>query len=329
MTDRRALVRVVRNGLQESEHEVHVAVADERGRLVGRAGDPARRVFARSSMKPIQAAVSLSQMGDETARTLTDRHVALMCASHNGESVHVRVVRGLLAVAGLNESALRNPPGWPLDREAARRAREPSRIRHNCSGKHAGMVVATASAGWRLETYLRPSHPLQRRVLAAVRSSSGLEAIDVGVDGCGVPVFGMPLSALATIFARLARPGRLGELEPHASRGVAAMRAHPYLVAGRKREDSAIMQAVPGLVVKTGAEAVICAADAASGLGVAVKVADGGERAAPPALLRALELLGAVSSSHMRELDRFARPWVTGGGSRVGELVADVRLSTR
>lgn len=324
MSDSRSFVRVVRSGLQESEHEVHAAVVDDRGRLVARAGDPARRVFARSSMKPIQAAVSLSAL----THRLTERHVALMCASHNGENVHVRGVRALLGTAGLDETALRNPPGWPLDRDAARRLSEPSRVRHNCSGKHAGMVVASTSAGWRVETYLRPSHPLQRRVLRAVRTSSGLEEIDVGVDGCGAPVFGMPLAALATIFARLARPDRLGDLEQYASRAVAAMRAHPYLVAGRKREDTAIMQAVPGLVVKSGADAVICAADAGSGLGVAVKVADGGERAAPPALLRVLGLVGIVSAGAMRDLDRFARPWVTGGGRRVGELVADVRLTS-
>jgi L-asparaginase II len=325
MTDRRALVRVVRNGLQESEHEVHVAVSDDRGRLVARAGDPRRVVFARSSMKPLQAAVALSAI----RHRLTDRHVALMCASHNGEGVHVRVVRSLLATAGLDDSALRNTPGWPLDRDAAARAGGPSRIRQNCSGKHAGMVVASASAGWRVETYLRPTHPLQKRILAAVLAATGLERVEVGVDGCGVPVHGMPLASMATLFARLARPELLDELEPHVARATAAMRANPYLVAGRKREDTAIMQAVPPLVVKSGAEALICAADVESGLGVAVKVADGGDRAAPPALVRVLELLGSLPKPQLHALDRFARPWVTGGGNRVGELVADLRLDTR
>ena len=324
MTDRRSLVRVVRNGLGESEHEVHVAAADDRGRLVAGAGDPARVVFARSSMKPLQAAVSLSSIDVR----LTDRQVALMCASHNGEGVHVRVVRSLLARGGLDESDLRNTPGWPLDREAASRVRVPSRIRHNCSGKHAGMLVACASAGWPVQTYLRPTHPLQGRIRAAVGSASDRARIQTGVDGCGVPVFGMPLVAMATIFARLVRPDRLGDLAAHVSRATDAMRANPYLVAGRKREDTAIMQAAPGLIVKSGAEALICAADPERGIGVAVKVADGGDRAAPPALLRTLELLGVLSPSQMRTLDRFARPWVTGGGERVGELVTDVSLSS-
>jgi L-asparaginase II len=325
MADPRAIVRVVRSGLQESEHEVDIAVADDRGRLVARAGNARRTVFARSSMKPVQAAVSLSRI----RHRLTDRQVAIMCASHNGEGVHVRVVRSLLASAGLDESALGNPPGWPLDRDAATRVRGPSRIRHNCSGKHAGMVAASVAAGWQIETYLRPSHRLQKRILVAVRGATGLERIDVGVDGCGVPVFGMPLLAMATVFARLARPARLGELEPHVVRATEAMRAHPYLVAGRRREDTAIMQIVPGLFVKSGAEALICAADTGSGLGVAVKVVDGGDRAAPPVLLRVLQLLGIVSERRIERLDRFARPWVTGGGRRVGQVVAEVRLSSR
>jgi L-asparaginase II len=323
MTDRPALVRVVRNGLQESEHEVHVAVADADGRPVACAGDPGRVVFARSSMKPVQAAVGLAHIDVR----LSDRQVALMCASHNGEGVHVRVVRSLLAAGGLDESALGNTPGWPLDRAVSVRSGGPSRIRHNCSGKHAGMVVASASAGWPVETYLRPSHPLQRRILKAVHAATDLDDIAIGVDGCGAPVFGMPLAAMATVFARLARPERLGELEPQVWRATSAMRANPYLVAGRKREDTAVMQAAPSLIVKSGAEALICAADVESGLGVAVKVADGGDRAAPPVLLRVLELLDALSAAQIRALDRYARPWVTGGGGRVGRLETEVALA--
>jgi L-asparaginase II len=151
----------------------------------------------------------------------------------------------------------------------------------------------------------------------------------VGVDGCGAPVFGMPLAAMATVFARFADPDRFGDLAAQVVRAVGAMRANPYLVAGRRREDTAIMQTVSTLVVKSGAEALICAVDVEGGLGVAVKVADGGDRAAPPALLRVLELLGVVSRAEMGALDRYARPWVTGGGRRVGVLETEITLSTR
>jgi L-asparaginase II len=322
MTSAAPLVRVVRSGLEESVHLGHVAVCDADGRVVAAVGDAHHVVFARSSMKPLQAAVSLRAIGED----LPDRLVAIMCASHNGEPVHVDAVRSLLGTAGLSVVALRNPPGWPMDDEARAAARAPGRELHNCSGKHAGMVVASARAGWDVGTYLRPGHPLQRRVLKAVLAATGLERVEVGVDGCGVPVHGMPLSAMATLFARLSRPERLGGLAPLAACCTAAMRAEPYLVAGRDRTDTAVMQEVDGIVVKSGAEALTCAALLESGLGVAVKIADGGNRASGPALIHALWQLGAISDGQLARLDRFARHAVIGGDGRVGDVAADFRL---
>ena len=316
------LVRVVRSGLEESVHLGHVAVCDADGRLVAATGDPHRRVFARSSMKPLQAAVSLRAIGTGP----TEVQVAVMCASHNGEPVHVEAVRSLLASAGLDVSALRNPPGWPLDAESMAAAGHARPELHNCSGKHAGMVVACASAGWDLETYLRAGHPLQRRVFRAVRRATGLEDIHVGVDGCGVPVHGMPLSAMATLFARLTEPSRLGDLASQIDRCTLAMRAEPYLVAGRSRTDTALMQACGNVVAKTGAEALACAGVVGPGLGIAVKVEDGGERASGPALIRALAALGFLSEEQLRRLDPIARRPVMGGARRVGDVVADFRL---
>ena len=150
--------------------------------------------------------------------------------------------------------------------------------------------------GWDLDTYRAPTHPLQAAVLEAVRSASGFDDPTTGIDGCGVVVHGMPLRGLATIYARLASPGRLGPLEPHARRAVAAMIAQPYLVAGRNRVDTAVMRTMPGIVVKSGAEALICAAIPTRGLGVAVKIADGSSRATGPALIRALQLLDVMGS---------------------------------
>jgi L-asparaginase II len=159
-----------------------------------------------------------------------------------------------------------------------------------------------------------------------VRRSTGVDEPTIGVDGCGAPVFGLPLSAMATLFARLARPRRLGALEATAARAVAAMRAHPFLVGGTARTDTELMSAVPGVVSKVGAEALHCAAVIEEGIGVAVKVADGGDRAAGPALIRALSLLGAIDDAGLERLARVARRPVLGGGRAVGELVADFRL---
>jgi L-asparaginase II len=317
------LVRLRRSGLDESQHLGDVAVCDARGRLVAWAGDPSRPVFARSCMKPLQATVSLSAIGD---LPLPDREVAVMCASHNGEAVHVRTVRSLLRRGDLDEEALKNPPGYPLDPDAMAHARRPSRVLQNCSGKHAGMLLACERAGWDLPTYRRAGHPLQRRITRAVTAASGRSRLSIGVDGCGVPVHGMPLRAMATVFARLARPERLGDLGPFAERATDAMRAEPYLVGGRRRLDTDLMAAAPDVVAKEGAEALACAGVSSAGLGVAVKVADGGWRATGPALIHALRQVDALTDRQVAELGDHAHPAVLGGGRPVGDLAAIFEL---
>jgi L-asparaginase II len=315
------LVRVIRSGLVESVHAGHVAVCDASGRLLASVGDPHRVVYSRSSMKPLQAAVSLGRMGEPPPPEL----VAVMCASHNGEPIHVAAVRRLLRCAGVPASALGCPPALPASGGQARPVR-PRPIFHNCSGKHAGMLAACRASGWDLGSYLDPRHPLQRAVLRAVRRGTGVERPVIGVDGCGAPVHGLPLSAMATLFARLARPERLGPEAPGAALATAAMRLHPYLVAGRGRSDTLLLSEVPGVVSKVGAEALHCAALLAEGVGVAVRIHDGGERAAAPALIHALVQLGVVTEAQLERLAPVARRPVLGGGRPVGELVADFRL---
>jgi L-asparaginase II len=319
-------VRVVRSGLVESVHHADVAVCDADGRLVAFAGDADRPVYGRSCTKPIQAAVSLRAIGDEP---LTDRQAAIACASHNAEPVHLAAVRSILRRGGLGVEALRTPPGWPLDPDAMARARTQTPLRHNCSGKHAAMLLACVRRGWDPETYLRAGHPLQRRVLAAVKAASGQDDVHVGVDGCGVPVHGVPLVGMATMFARLTTPERLGALASAAARATAGMRAAPYLVGGRDRLDTDLMSVADGLVVKEGAEALVCAAVIPQGLGVAVRVADGGERATGPLLIEALRQLGALDGARLRRVEMHAAPAVLGGGNPVGHLEVDLRLRRR
>jgi L-asparaginase II len=319
------IVRVVRSGLEESVHLGRVAVADADGRLVAGLGDPLHPVFLRSATKPVQAAVSLSLLDGD----LPERLVAALCGSHNGEPVHVAATRALLRRGALGVSALRCPAALPLDRAAMLAAGRPRRIFHNCSAKHAGMALASARGGLDVATYPEPSHPLQRRVLRAVRRGTGIDRPRMGVDGCGVPVHGVPLAAVATLYARLLASERFGRLGPSVDRAVRAMRADPYLVAGRGRTDTALMSEVPGLVVKVGAEALHCAAVPALGLGVAVKVADGGERASGPALIHALRQLDAIDDEQLDRLGRQARRPVTGGDRPVGQVVADFSLRPR
>jgi len=278
--------------------------------------------FARSAMKPLQAAVSIGLAGDD----LPDDEVAIAAGSHFGEPGHVEVVRRLLSRAGLDEAALRCPPSWPLDERAAREAREPAPILHNCSGKHAAMLLACVRRGWDIDTYLGEEHPLQRRILDAVELAAGRpEAI--GVDGCGAPVHALPLVGLATMYARLSVRDRLGGFDEPTARVVEAMGRQPYLVEGAGSVSTALMQANPRIAAKGGAEGLESAALLDRGLGVAVKIEDGAFRAAAPAMLRALSLIDAVGALEEEPLAPFAHPSVLGGGRRVGDVDADFELA--
>lgn len=285
-----------------------VAVADADGKLLASAGDPGRVAFARSSMKPFQATVSLGFIDD----ALEDREVAIMCASHNGEPVHLDAVRSLLVRAGLDVDALRCPPSRPLDEESALAVPVPLPEYHNCSGKHAGMLLASVRADFPSGSYLEPDHPLQQAVLAAVTRAAGEEPAAIGVDGCGVPVHALPLAAMATLYARLVS----GAVE-RGDAAVAAMRSAPYVVGGRNRVCTAVME-VGEVILKVGAEGLVCAGIPAKGIGVAIKIEDGNPRALDPAIVHALRLLDAIPDDP--SLEPFARPPVKGGGRPVGSL---------
>jgi L-asparaginase II len=315
-------VKVIRSGLTESVHSLDVAVCDASGSLVAWAGRPDRFVFARSSMKPLQASVALSAIAEE----LPDDELAVMCASHNGEPVHVRAVIALLGRGGLGVSALQNPASWPMDDRARAESHSAAPELGDCSGKHAGMLLACVRSGWDTATYREPDHPLQQRILDAVVSWTGWVDLKVGVDGCGVPVHGMPLRSMATLYARLASPQGDDEIHRSAVSAVGAMRAEPYMVGGRGRLDTDLMSVAPDIVAKEGAEALACAGVSSAALGVAVKVADGGHRATAPALIRVLSLLGALEPDRLPSLDRHAAPRVLGGGQPVGELAVDLEL---
>ena len=312
------LVEVVRSGFVESVHRGSVAVATSDGSLVAWAGDPEARVFARSSMKPLQAAASLSMAAEDD---LTDAEVAVAAASHNAEAVHLEAVAAILDRAGLTVADLRTPPSLPLDPEEARAADGPEPRFHNCSGKHAAMLLACVRQGWETETYPDRAHPLQRAVQDAVRLAGGEEP-DLAVDGCGLPVHGLSLGAIATLYARLGRGEGLGALAPFAGRVLAAMTAEPYLVGGRNRSCTDLMREAPGIVAKVGAEGMFCAVVPSGGLGLAVKIEDGASRAAPPALLHALREIGALDEAAAARLGPWTSPSVLGGGEPVGTLRA-------
>ena len=273
-------------------------------------------MFPRSSNKPIQAA-AMRACGLAAEGEL----LALASASHSGEDFHVTGVRKILAGAGLTEDALQCPPALPMDEPTLWRflaeGGRPDRVHMNCSGKHAAMLVTCVAAGWPTETYRDPDHPLQREIKAALGRLAGEDVAGTGVDGCGAPLFAISLTGLARAFRALV----LAEAGS-AERSVAdAVRAHPAWTSGTRRSERELHEAVPGLLVKSGAEGVQAFA-LADGRAGAVKIEDGSPRAIPAITVALLRAIGAEGDRDA--LDRIADVPVYGGGRVVGQVVARV-----
>ena len=307
------VAEVVRSGVVESIHRGSVVALDADGNATVEVGDVDAQVFARSSLKPLQALAFLRAGW----RPASAEEIALACASHSGEPAHLDVVRRILADAGLDEKALDNTPDMPLDAVAARAwARaggEPDPLHQNCSGKHAAMLATCVANGWPTDGYRDPAHPVQRAVKQSVAELTGDEVAHTAVDGCGAPLFSCTLRGLARAFARIAT----GEDSSAEARVADAMRAQPWLVGGTGRDVTTLMTSVDGLIAKDGAEGVYAAATA-DGRAVALKVDDGAGRARAPVMVAALRRLGVDDAG----LDRLATVPVLGHGERVGEIRA-------
>lgn len=305
-------VVVRRGGWVESRHRVHAVVVDAGGGIRARTGDPAFPTFFRSAAKPFQA-LPLVTDGAARALGLDDEDLALCCASHNSEVRHVSGARRILGRAGVTEEALACGGHPPLRSEEGRRlaaeGRRPGPVESNCSGKHAGMLALAAHRGWALDGYVEADHPVQRRMAEEVARWTELpvDALDTGVDGCGVVCFRVPLDRMARAYARLAAAARDGVEGPREV--VAAMTAHPGLVGGLGRLDTAVMEATSGVVfAKVGAEGVYAAGCPAEGWGAALKVEDGAWRAADVALVRLLDALGATDPGRDDPVAPFRKP---------------------
>jgi L-asparaginase II len=319
------LAEVERSGFVESRHLGAVAVADADGELQAAAGDPDLVVYPRSCSKPFQA-LAVRGLGVEPELGLGQLALAGACGSHDGEPDHVASVRKVLAAAGLEESELRCPPLLPANRQARARAEGPAAVYHNCSGKHAYMLAGAVVRGWETERYTAPEHPLQAVVADTLSEFAGVPIEHVGVDGCGVPVHAMSLRGLATAYARLGTRAAGGEEGPAAL--VAAVRRHPFMVAGSGQLDTVLLEATGGRVLaKVGAEAAYAAVDLDSGIGMALKVLDGAPRARGAALLAALRGLGWLDDREWETVLPAATVEIHGGGETVGAVrPAELRL---
>ena len=285
-------VESIRGDLVESVHRVSVAVIDHAGRLVASAGAPDRVTFWRSAAKPFQA-FPLVADGAADRFGFDSRELALACASHSSETVHIQVAESMLKKVGLGEQALACGPHPPLSSQVYEQA-----LRHgltigprwsNCSGKHVGMLALALAHDWPLAGYERAGHPVQQRILTEIERWTDVPAdqMHFGVDGCTVVCFGVPLRAMARAYARFA-----ASTDPAMARLRSAMAAHPGLIAGTGRVCTDLNEATGGAILaKVGADGIHCAAIPAAGLGVALKVADGDMRSSGPALLAVLRQL--------------------------------------
>ncbi|MFJ5263270.1 asparaginase [Streptomyces sp. NPDC088387] len=304
------VAHLVRGGVVEGIHYGSVVVLGPDGEVELGLGDIEAAFYPRSALKPVQA-VAMVRAG----LPLDGELLSLTAASHSGEEFHLAGTRRILAMAGLGEDDLRNTPDLPFDpveRDAwVREGRSPSRLAQNCSGKHAAMLYTAKLNGWSLDDYLDPAHPLQRGIAETVEDLTGQRVAQVTVDGCGAPLFAVSLHGLARAAARIASAPS-GSPE---GRVADAMRVHAEMASGSRRDVAALMRAVPGLLAKDGFEGVQVAAQA-DGRAVAVKIADGADRARVPVAAAALVAAGVEPGA----LAEFRGEALLGGGKPVGAV---------
>ncbi|HEX4683319.1 MAG TPA: asparaginase [Gemmatimonadaceae bacterium] len=311
----------------ESRHRVHAAVVGDGDRLIAASHDPNMVSSWRSCAKPFQI-MPLIESGGFDELHWGDDQLALSCASHGGEPEHVALAQEMLNDIGLEEGDLACGPHDPLSSRGVKLLRESgarlTRLHNNCSGKHAAMLARAQTAGWHTYGYERREHPVQRCCLQAVAKWAGLGEGEIGqaVDGCGVVAFALPLEAMARAWSRLARAVRTEDEIP--TRIMHAMRTRPFLIGGTDRFDTVLIEETDGrAIAKIGAEGVHSVAVPDLGIGFAVKVDDGAQRAQFPAILRILQLFDVLPATPPPRLEEFLRRPLR---NTRGETVGEVRL---
>jgi L-asparaginase II len=338
-----SLVEVTRGGITESRHRGHIVAVEPDGTIAANLGAPETVTYLRSSAKPHQA-IPLIASGAADRFGFTEKEIALACASHNGETIHTELAASMLAKIGLGPEALKCGVHEPYSAEVARSLREkgeaPNVLQNNCSGKHAGMLALALHLGAPTETYDEPTHPVQLAVGKIVSLFSGvpIEDIAVGTDGCGVPVFGITVKAMALMYARLVAPPAdfSDDIRNACARIVSAMTKYPELIGGTsERLDTEMMRAAAGrLVSKVGAEGVYTVGvlpcdDWPGGLGLALKIEDGDDRRArPTVVIEALRQLGVLADESLEAVARYAfYPVLNRRGDVVGEVTPEFDLN--
>ncbi|HHT01739.1 MAG TPA: asparaginase [Firmicutes bacterium] len=309
------LVHMYRGGLLDCIYRGDVAVVDALGNVQFWVGNVEKVAFLRSAAKPVQVLPVLTSGAIERFG-IQPPEVAIMAASHSGEERHVAVVKGILDKLGLEPSHLQCgthvPFLGPSPYAIYQRGEEPTALHNACSGKHCGMLALALQQGWDLIDYVDLGHPVQQQMLHAFAEVADMagEEVEIGIDGCGVPVFGVTLRKMAYCYARLVMPERLPERWRAAARQITtAMTAHPEMVGGEARLCTDAMRVVGnGLIAKLGADGIYCFGIPQLGLGVAIKAEDGNLRAVEAAAVEVLAQLGVLDEKQLQDLSRYHRP---------------------
>src|SRR5258707_13531620 len=337
-----SLVEVWRGPIVESRHRGHLTAVEGKGATIAELGSPETVTYVRSSGKPFQE-IPVIVSGAADRFGFTEQEIAIACGSHSGESIHVDTVRSMLRKIGLDESALKcgvhEPFSAEVARELTRNQKPPNVLQNNCSGKHAAMLALERHVGAPAERYDDWRNPVQQAIAKTVAEFSDVppEEIAVGVDGCGVPVFGIPVRAMGLMYARLVWPPESFDAVTRiaCTRVVKAMIDFPQMVGGTKdRLDTELIKAGKGrLISKIGAEGVytvgvLPCAEWPSGLGLALKIEDGDDhRARPPAVIDALRQLNILATDELAALASYAATVIKNRrGERVGEARAAYTL---
>lgn len=320
------IAKVVRGGRVESIHSAEAFVLDDSGRVLLQSDNPELQTFMRSAVKPFQA-YPLVQSGAADAFHLSAEELAVCCASHNSEDIHIEKVQEMQKRCGLSESDLRCGYHTPIDENTAeeqlRRDVQFTQLHNNCSGKHTGMLLTCKHRDYPLKGYTKPDHPLQRDISQYLEQLIGRNNIFTGVDGCSVPTFYLSVKELALLFQNL-----VDYEDKHLGRIFNAMTTAPYMVAGRNRFDTTIMQVGEGAIVsKVGAEGLrgVGIRQNDNTYGVAVKVKDGAKRVSAPIVLEILRRLEILNPLKFEELMPYYRPVIRNHRNiEVGHIEAEL-----
>lgn len=323
------LVEVIRGNTVESIHKGDIVIVNSEGKIVHELGNAGRITFFRSVAKPFQAIAAL-ETGIVEEYGLGLNEIALMIASHSGEKEHINTIKGMMEKTGISEDMLKCGVHEPVNREAAKqlalKGESPTRLHCNCSGKHIGLIAASKLKNTDVREYYRESHEIQKDIKSIISEFCNveLEEMETGVDGCGLPIYAVPLKNIALSYANLCdMEFKKGKYSKSQNYVLSAMTMYPEMVAGKGRLDTEIMKKFGDrMISKAGAEGVYCAGIIGKSIGIAIKIDDGNSRAVGPAILDILVQMKIIDKSEAEPLKNFWKPPVLNHNK---EIVGKIR----